>query len=79
MNHVVQYCENYQDCRRVQQLAYFDEKFDQAKCRNECDVCRSKRTFKQEDVTEDAGNLVRLVKVLFILSLLLLLLFIFFF
>ena len=57
---MVQYCENEADCRRVQILEYFAEKFDSAECRNgptPCDNCRSRTPFHCEDVT----GLVRLI------------------
>eukprot|EP00049_Salpingoeca_infusionum_P009816 m.167047 g.167047 ORF g.167047 m.167047 type:complete len:116 (+) comp14450_c0_seq22:161-508(+) len=63
LGRVVQYCENVQDCRRVQQLAYFGEHFDAAKCRGMCDVCRQGAVYQLEDVTESAKALARLVQV----------------
>ena len=63
LNQVVQYCENFQDCRRVQQLAYFGEDFDKRQCRNNCDVCKSARVFEQRDVTAAAADLVKLAQV----------------
>ena len=57
---IVQYCENQADCRRVQVLAYFAEKFDVAECRDgttPCDNCRSHLPFHVEDVT----GLVRVI------------------
>eukprot|EP00049_Salpingoeca_infusionum_P009814 m.166972 g.166972 ORF g.166972 m.166972 type:complete len:146 (+) comp14450_c0_seq14:161-598(+) len=62
LGRVVQYCENVQDCRRVQQLAYFGEHFDAAKCRGMCDVCRQGAVYQLEDVTESAKALARLVQ-----------------
>ena len=37
---VVQYCENKIDCRRTQQMDYFEEQsFDSAQCKNSNTVC----------------------------------------
>lgn len=37
---VVQYCENKIDCRRTQQMDYFEEQsFDSAQCKNPNTVC----------------------------------------
>ena len=37
---VVQYCENKIDCRRTQQMDYFEEQsFDSAQCKNPNPVC----------------------------------------
>ena len=58
---VVQFCENVQDCRRMQQLAYFNENFDPAQCKESCDVCQQGKLFKELDVSDDARVLVQLV------------------
>ncbi|XP_063928003.1 uncharacterized protein LOC135141081 [Zophobas morio] len=46
LKRVVQFCENTVDCRRVQTLAYFGEKFDRKNCNYACDNCWSRRTFR---------------------------------
>ena len=35
----MRFCENVQDCRRVQQMAYFGEVFNASQCNGTCDVC----------------------------------------
>lgn len=60
LQRVVQYCENVQDCRRAQQLGYFDEKFDPGLCRKSCDVCISDSYFRDEDVTAEAQSFLRI-------------------
>lgn len=52
---MVQYCENETDCRRVQLLEYFAEKFDSSLCRTSstpCDNCQSQVPYHSEDVTD---------------------------
>ena len=52
---MVQYCENVTDCRRVQLLEYFAEKFDSSLCKNgntPCDNCQSSVPFITDDVTD---------------------------
>lgn len=63
LNSVIQYCENFQDCRRVQQLAYFDERVTNEICRGMCDVCQEGKHFIQGDVTENAKSLLSIVEV----------------
>lgn len=58
---VVQYCENQQDCRRVQLLLYFNEHFDAEQCSDKCDICKSGLTYAEQDVTEDAIHIVACV------------------
>lgn len=61
LRQVVQYCENKSDCRRVQVLAYFNEKFPREKCNSTCDNCTSTSTFQSVDFTEFAAAAVKLV------------------
>lgn len=65
---MVRYCENISDCRRRQQLQYFGEVFDTAKCgemRNTmCDNCvmQQQATIEREDITEAARSIVLAVQ-----------------
>ncbi|EXJ90900.1 bloom syndrome protein [Capronia coronata CBS 617.96] len=59
---VVQFCENRSDCRRMQVLDYFNERFDPRDCRNGCDNCASSSTFETHDFSEHAKNAIRLVQ-----------------
>lgn len=61
LRHVIQFCENKTDCRRVQVLAYFDEKFTRENCKRSCDNCKSDSTFETRNFTEYAAAAVRLV------------------
>ncbi|XP_014298440.1 recQ-like DNA helicase Blm isoform X1 [Microplitis demolitor] len=63
---MISFCENKTDCRRVLQLRYFGEIFDQKYCiKNQattCDNCRNKENFTMTDMTEDAKDIVRAVR-----------------
>ncbi|PPJ57788.1 hypothetical protein CBER1_00116 [Cercospora berteroae] len=59
---MVQYCENRSDCRRVQVLAYFDERFNQEDCNGNCDNCLSEATYEEVDLTAEAQQAVDLVR-----------------
>lgn len=58
---MIQYCENRSDCRRVQVLGYFNERFDKADCGAQCDNCNSTSTFEDVDFTRYARQAVKLV------------------
>lgn len=57
---VVEYCGNNVDCRRMQVLAFFDEKFQSRDCHSTCDNCLNVSAVFEEDVSEAAANMVRL-------------------
>lgn len=59
---MIQYCENRSDCRRVQVLGYFNERFDKVDCDAQCDNCNSNSTFEDIDFTEYARQAVDLVR-----------------
>eukprot|EP01112_Ceratiomyxa_fruticulosa_P016719 TRINITY_DN5094_c1_g1_i1.p1 TRINITY_DN5094_c1_g1~~TRINITY_DN5094_c1_g1_i1.p1 ORF type:complete len:468 (+),score=87.10 TRINITY_DN5094_c1_g1_i1:374-1777(+) len=63
LQHVVEYCENTIDCRRVLQLRYLGEVFDKQNCSG-CDNCSNKAPIIKKDVTKDAQNLLAIVKAL---------------
>ena len=58
---VVQYCENKAECRRVQVLRYFGEKFPEAECRRSCDNCASGIEYETQDVSEYARAALEIV------------------
>lgn len=60
---VFRYCENTTDCRRVQVLQYFDEKFDKRLCHRGCDNCEAAEGRVAEDVLDTAKKIVKLVQV----------------
>ncbi|CAK5279407.1 unnamed protein product, partial [Mycena citricolor] len=59
---VVRYCENVSDCRRVQVLQHFGEKFDKRECRQMCNNCANEGLLVEQDVTEEAKTVLSLVK-----------------
>jgi bloom syndrome protein len=66
MADVTNYCNNKTDCRRVQVLSFFGEKFDPANCNNGCDTCLPKEEDKvkyvNEEVTDDACKMLELLQ-----------------
>lgn len=62
LRHVVQFCENQSDCRRVQILAYFNESFDVCNCHRTCDNCKTDDIFQTIDYAAHAKKAVQLVK-----------------
>lgn len=62
LRNMVQYCENQADCRRVQVLAYFSEKFSKEDCNGQCDNCDSGYTYETKDLTDYAISAISLVQ-----------------
>jgi bloom syndrome protein len=62
LSSMIQFCENRSDCRRVQVLAYFGEKFSEEDCEHTCDNCSSDTIFKEVDVTTQAQAAMRIVQ-----------------
>ncbi|KAL4817282.1 hypothetical protein BDW67DRAFT_183948 [Aspergillus spinulosporus] len=62
LNDVVKYCENANDCRRVQILAYFSESFKRQDCNASCDNCKSGDTFEVKDFSEHASAAIKIVR-----------------
>ena len=62
LRHVVGFCENKSDCRRVQVLRYFGETFRREDCNEACDNCTSKSSFETQDYTDYAIAAIALVK-----------------
>ncbi|RAL16268.1 RecQ family helicase MusN [Aspergillus homomorphus CBS 101889] len=59
---VVQYCENQTDCRRVQILGYFNEKFRRQDCNASCDNCKSDSVTELHDFSHHAASVIKLVR-----------------
>ncbi|RAH85936.1 ATP-dependent DNA helicase [Aspergillus japonicus CBS 114.51] len=59
---VVQYCENQTDCRRVQILGYFNEKFRRQDCNASCDNCKSDSVTELHDFSDHAASVIKLVR-----------------
>lgn len=62
LKRVVWFCENNSDCRRVQVLNYFSERFSKELCKLSCDNCESFAQFKVKDFTAYAAQAVTLVE-----------------
>jgi superfamily II DNA helicase RecQ len=58
---VVDYCLDISECRRVQLLHYFDERFDKMDCGRGCDNCAHPLPLVTRDVTREASFAVELV------------------
>lgn len=59
---MINYCVNNVDCRRVQILKYFSERFSSEQCQKYCDICRSSVTHELQDFTEYGQKAVCLVQ-----------------
>jgi bloom syndrome protein len=62
LSNMIQFCENRSDCRRVQVLAYFGERFSKEECEHTCDNCSSDTVFESVDFTAHAQTAMRIVK-----------------
>ena len=50
---MIEYCEEYCECRRVIALLYFDEKFDRKNCNLMCDNCKKGQLCEEKDMTDE--------------------------
>jgi bloom syndrome protein len=64
LNRMVQFCENRSECRRVEVLAYFGERFSKENCNHSCDACNSDAVFEPKDVTSEVKAVIKIVKAL---------------
>ncbi|KAH8814138.1 hypothetical protein F5882DRAFT_447144 [Hyaloscypha sp. PMI_1271] len=62
LSNMIQFCENRSDCRRVQVLAYFGEKFAKEDCEHTCDNCSSDTVFQDVDFTTQAKTAMKIVQ-----------------
>jgi bloom syndrome protein len=62
LSNMIQFCENRSDCRRVQVLAYFGEKFAKENCEHSCDNCSSDAVFQEVDFTTQAKTAMKIVQ-----------------
>ena len=62
LSSMIMFCENRSDCRRVQVLAYFGEKFSRDECEHTCDNCCSNTVFEEIDYTAQARAALRIVQ-----------------
>ncbi|TLS26794.1 hypothetical protein PpBr36_05190 [Pyricularia pennisetigena] len=61
LNRVIEYCENKRDCRRVEILRYFGERFDKKECDASCDNCRDGGEFSIVDYTDVAVAALKVI------------------
>ena len=61
LQEVREFCDNEMECRRQQILRQFGEEFDRQHCRKRCDVCLRDEAVVQQDFTDAAINLLRIV------------------
>lgn len=59
---VVAYCENDSDCRRVQLLQFFGEKFDKRVCNRRCDNCKNEDIMVDHDLSKETRDVIALVR-----------------
>jgi bloom syndrome protein len=64
LNRMVQFCENKSECRRVEVLSYFGEKFSKESCNHSCDPCNSDAVFEPKDVTAEVLAAIKIIKAL---------------
>ncbi|KAF3283523.1 ATP-dependent DNA helicase sgs1 [Orbilia oligospora] len=58
---VANYCDNKVECRRMQVLRYFAERYDPADCKKTCDNCKSGIKYNPRDVTDEAKAVLSIV------------------
>lgn len=52
MTELIEYCEEYIECRRVIALLYFDEKFNRNNCNKMCDNCKKMLDREEKDISQ---------------------------
>ncbi|OLN88756.1 ATP-dependent helicase SGS1 [Colletotrichum chlorophyti] len=61
LNRVTAFCDNQENCRRVEILRYFGEVFNAEDCNKTCDNCRAGAVFEQQDFSEYAVAAIRTI------------------
>lgn len=62
LHHMVGYCENDVDCRRSLLLAHFGENFEPSNCKGTCDTCSKGLSYVEQNISDEAKQLVEIVK-----------------
>ncbi|OBR15452.1 RecQ family ATP-dependent DNA helicase [Colletotrichum higginsianum IMI 349063] len=62
LNRVTAFCDNRENCRRVEILRYFGEVFNSDDCEKTCDNCRAGAVFEQHDFSELANAAIRTIE-----------------
>ncbi|KFZ20458.1 hypothetical protein V501_00120 [Pseudogymnoascus sp. VKM F-4519 (FW-2642)] len=62
LNRMSQFCENRVDCRRVEVLAYFGERFQKEDCNGTCDNCNSTSVYEAVDRSKETRIALSIVR-----------------
>ncbi|KFY40065.1 hypothetical protein V494_03676 [Pseudogymnoascus sp. VKM F-4513 (FW-928)] len=62
LNRMAQFCENKVDCRRVEVLAYFNERFQKEDCNGTCDNCSSTSVYEAIDRSKETRIALSIVR-----------------
>jgi bloom syndrome protein len=62
LNRVASFCDNQSECRRVEILRYFGEKFSKDQCNKSCDNCRNGGDFAKQDFSTYAVAALHVVR-----------------
>ncbi|KDN71147.1 putative RecQ family ATP-dependent DNA helicase [Colletotrichum sublineola] len=62
LNRVTAFCDNRENCRRVEILRYFGEVFNPEDCEKTCDNCRAGAVFEQQDFSELAQAAIQTIE-----------------
>ncbi|OHW92366.1 RecQ family ATP-dependent DNA helicase [Colletotrichum incanum] len=62
LNRVTAFCDNRENCRRVEILRYFGEVFNPDDCEKTCDNCRAGAVFEQQDFSELANAAIQTIE-----------------
>ncbi|GKT42215.1 ATP-dependent helicase SGS1 [Colletotrichum spaethianum] len=63
LNRVTAFCDNRENCRRVEILRYFGEVFNPDDCEKTCDNCRAGAVFEQQDFSELANAAIQTIEI----------------
>ncbi|KAF3803441.1 ATP-dependent DNA helicase hus2/rqh1 [Colletotrichum gloeosporioides] len=62
LNRVTAFCDNRENCRRVEILRYFGEVFNGDECNKTCDNCRAGAVFEQQDFSDKAVGAIQTIR-----------------
>jgi len=62
VRNVYRFCENTSECRRVQILQHFDERFEKGTCAKGCDTCQENHETVSKDVTTQMLTILRMIQ-----------------
>ena len=61
VRNVYRFCENTSECRRVQILQHFDERFEKETCAKGCDTCQENHETVSKDATTQMLTILRMI------------------